>query len=47
MSDDEKLQHALLNHPAYRSDGVHPNWRIIAICGWVTVGILVLLVASR
>lgn len=47
MTDDEKLQRALLNHPAYKQDGVHPNWRIIAICGWLTVFVLMLLVASR
>jgi hypothetical protein len=42
MNDhNEDWQKALLHHPAIKRNGVDPLWRIIAIIGWLTVGILV------
>ena len=47
LTHDKEFQKQLLNHPAYRHQGVDPLWRIIAIMGWVTVLALMVALSAR
>ena len=47
LTHDKEFQRQLLNHPAYRHQGVDPLWRIIAVMGWVTVLALMLALSAR
>lgn len=47
LTHDKEFQRQLLNHPAYRHQGVDPLWRIIAIMGWFTVLALMLALSAR
>ena len=47
LTHDKEFQRQLLNHPAYRHQGVDPLWRIIAIMGWVTVLALMVALSAR
>ena len=47
LTHDKEFQRQLLNHPAYRHQGVDPLWRIIAIMGWLTVLALMLALSAR
>jgi hypothetical protein len=47
LTHDKEFQKQLLNHPAYRHQGVDPLWRIIAIMGWATVLALMVALSAR
>jgi hypothetical protein len=47
LTHDKEFQRQLLNHPAYRHQGVDPLWRIIAITGWATVLALMVALSAR
>ena len=47
LTHDKEFQRQLLNHPAYRHQGVDPLWRIIAVMGWLTVLALMLALSAR
>ena len=47
LTHDQEFQRQILAHPAYRNQGVHSHWRIIAILGWLTVLGLMLAMSAR
>ena len=47
LTHDKEFQRQILAHPAYRNNGVHSHWRILAIMGWLTVLGLMLAMSAR